>query len=53
MEETADEVGQPTWRGYITHVPSGKRSYVENLSTISDFISKYLKEMGIWNKLQE
>ena len=47
LEETAEEAGQATWRGYITHVPSGKRHYLENLDEISHFILPYLREFGV------
>jgi hypothetical protein len=47
LEETADEAGVATWRGHITHVPSGTRRYVERLADITAFIVPYLKEMGI------
>ena len=36
-----------TWRGYITHVPSGKRLYITDLRKICDFIGGYLAEMGV------
>lgn len=46
MEETAEESGQTTWRGHITHVQSGQREYFENLDSITDFIAPYLTSMG-------
>lgn len=40
--------GRPgTWRGHITHVLSGKRSYLKDLGDILTFIVPYLKEMGV------
>ncbi len=36
-----------TWRGHITHVPSGERRYLRNLQDITTFIAPYLEEMGV------
>jgi hypothetical protein len=47
IEETAGEAGQATWRGHITHVPTGKRHYVGKLDDIPDFIAPYLERMGV------
>ena len=47
LEETVEETGQAVWRGHITHVPSGKRRYVENLDDVSTFIKPYLEEVGV------
>ena len=47
VEERAEEGGRGTWRGHITHVPSGERHYLKNLDEIGDFISPYLEAMGI------
>jgi hypothetical protein len=47
LEETVEEAGKATWRGHITHVPSGERRYLKNLDDIADFITLYLKEMGV------
>ena len=47
VEETAEEAGQVTWRGHITHVPSGKRRYLEHLDEIAIFIAPYLEGMGV------
>jgi hypothetical protein len=47
LEETAEEVGQATWRGHITHVPSGERRYLQDLGKIAAFIAPYLEEMGV------
>jgi hypothetical protein len=46
-EETATESGQVVWRGYITHVPSGKSQYFQTLNAIVDFIVPYLEAMGV------
>jgi len=47
LEETAAEAGRVTWRGHITHVPSGQRSYVQDLDDIVTFMIPYLEEMGV------
>jgi len=47
LEETAEEAGRATWRGHITHVPSGERRYLKDLDDITAFIASYLKGMGI------
>ncbi len=47
VEERAVEGCQGTWRGHITHVPGGERSYLKNLDEIGDFISPYLEDLGV------
>lgn len=47
LEETAEEAGQATWRGRITHVPSEERRYLQDLDDITAFIAFYLKGMGV------
>ena len=47
LEETAEEAGQATWRGHVTHVPSGERQYVKTLGDIERFVAPYLQEMGV------
>jgi hypothetical protein len=47
LEESAEEAGEATWRGHITHVPSGSRRYISRLADISAFIVPYLKQMGV------
>ena len=34
--------GQVYWRGHITHVLSGKQSYIEDMDTIPAFIKPFL-----------
>jgi hypothetical protein len=41
------------WRGHITHVPSGERRYIEDMSEIDDFIWPYLEKMGVQHKTLE
>lgn len=47
LEESAEAGGQAIWRGYITHVPSGRRRYLKNLDDIAVFVSPYLMAMGV------
>jgi hypothetical protein len=47
LEEMAQEAGQATWRGHITHVPSGTRRYIQALDDILIFIAPYLRQMGV------
>ena len=41
LEEEADDEGR-FWRGHITHVPDGKRQYLQRLEDILEFIAPYL-----------
>ena len=41
-----EEAEERLWRGHVTHVPSGKRQYVETLEGISHFLDAYLQQMG-------
>lgn len=45
--EEAEDDGQHTWRGYITHVFSGQQSYLKHLEDIQTFIVPYLRAMGV------
>lgn len=47
LEETLAETGRVVWRGHITHVPSGQRCYLKNLSEVAAFIEPYLQRMGV------
>ena len=42
LEDAGEAEGQVTWRGHITHVPSGTRQYLKNLADIIAFIAQYL-----------
>jgi hypothetical protein len=53
LEETALESRPASWRGHITHVPSGKRLYLTSLDDIKAFIFPYLDDMGIQPDLSE
>ncbi len=46
--ETRGRAAQPAqWRGYITHVPTGERRYVQELSDIVMAIIPYLAAMDV------
>jgi hypothetical protein len=47
LEEAATETAPATWRGHITHVPDGKRRFLQDLSEIAPFIVPYLVAMGV------
>ena len=47
LEEITDETSDVLWRGYITHVSSGARLYLKELSDIIDFVQTYLESMGV------
>jgi len=47
VEERATRDSRGVWRGRITHVPSYKRRYLNNLGGIEDFIAPYLEAMGV------
>ena len=57
LEETIEEARQATWRGQITHVPSGKRRAFSDLSDITAFIVPYLESMGVkpgfWQQIKQ
>ena len=47
LEGSVTDVDRVTWRGQITHVPSGERRYLKELGEITAFIARYLEEMGL------
>jgi hypothetical protein len=47
LEETAEEADRALWRGHITHIPSGKRRYLQTLDQIAAFIIPYLERIGV------
>lgn len=47
IEERDDKSGKVSYRGYITHVPSGARRYLKDLNDIINFILTYLEAMGV------
>jgi len=46
-EDPDSKGNQRTWRGRITHVPSGERQYVEELDAIALFIAPRLAALGV------
>jgi hypothetical protein len=53
LEETVEESGRALWRGHITHIPSGERSFIKDLREISSFISPYLEALGVKPSLRQ
>ena len=47
VEDRAIQGTKGVWRGRITHVPSYKRRYLNDLGEIEDFIAPYLEAMGV------
>jgi len=47
LEERTEETGRARWRGHITHVPSGVRTYVRTLDDVAAVIHPYLEKMGV------
>jgi hypothetical protein len=47
VEEKAQETGHASWRGHVTHVPSGERRYVDRLGQIPAIIAPYLERLGV------
>lgn len=39
--------GRATWRGRITHVPSGRCRYFTETADVGDFITGYLEQLGV------
>jgi hypothetical protein len=46
-ERLEPEGQRVTWRGHITHVPSGERRYLRHLDDLAAFIVPYLERMGV------
>ena len=46
LEETDERSDTSAWRGHVTHVPSRNRRYVDDLQGITDFITRYLEQLG-------
>jgi len=47
LEQEAAQGRRATWRGHLTHVPSGARHYFGRLSEIALLIAPYLEQMGV------
>ncbi len=46
LEETTEESDQAVWRGRVTHVPSHKQRYFQDLNDLIVFIQWYIKNWG-------
>ncbi len=49
LEQTAEGPSPILWRGHITHVTSGRRIYVQDMQSISDFIASYTQGIA-WRR---
>ena len=47
LEETAEEAGRASWRGYVTHALSGERYCLRELEDVIFFILPYLEGLGV------
>jgi hypothetical protein len=47
LEEPTAENGRVSWRGRITHIPSGQRRYFDEYDEIRDFVHPFLLAIGI------
>jgi hypothetical protein len=47
IEELASDQHPALWRGYITHVPSQQRRYIQDLYEIVRFIAPNLVALGV------
>jgi len=56
IEEPSTKTCRSTWRGHITHVPSGERRYMKKIGDASSFILPYLinmgVEIGLWERIK-
>jgi hypothetical protein len=43
VEDRRDKSGVVRWRGSITHVPSGRTRYFEDLNDMCAFVASYMK----------
>jgi hypothetical protein len=46
LEEAGEDAGVARWHGYVTHVPSGERRYLQELRDVLSFIRPYVAEIG-------
>ena len=47
LDDNSRRINQVTWRGHITHIPSGERHFITDLNEIQRYISPYLESMGV------
>lgn len=47
LEEAAQADRPARWRGSLTHIPSGKRRYFQNLDEIQATLVPYMEGMGL------
>lgn len=44
LEEEATDNVPPFWRGHVTHVASGSRSYLQSAGDVIAFMKEYLQQ---------
>ena len=47
VEERAPVEPDPTWRGHVVHVASGRRLYFQALEDACEFVADRLEQQGI------
>ena len=47
LEEVTEVPERTLWRGYVTHVETGERRYVQHLDDITAFIAHFLEQSGL------
>jgi hypothetical protein len=52
LEDDDGEGKRTAWHGYITHVPTGARRYLQNLSDVTEFIRQHLDENDARNSFK-
>jgi hypothetical protein len=52
-EEPAHDPIPALWRGHITHVPSGRRQYFQDLTVVLSFVGPYLTDSAWANPPEE
>lgn len=53
LEESTTEAPQPSWRGSITHVLSGRRQFFVDLNMLPNLIRPYLEALVAESHLPE
>lgn len=53
LEESASEAPQPSWRGSITHVFSGRRQFFADLEMLPKLLRPYVEAMVAESHLPE
>lgn len=46
LEDDESQGQRTAWHGYITHVPTGARRYLQSLSDVTEFIKQHVDDNG-------